>query len=142
VIVLDANVLVYVLIPGEHHAAAMRVLDRDRACVAPPLWRSEIRNVFATYMRSGRLRLEDALVLMDKAEGIMSIAAARPASSTAVLRLASQSGCSGYDCEYVALAQLLKVPLVTGDGKVLRAFPDVAMSMEAFASGEDDTSEA
>jgi predicted nucleic acid-binding protein len=133
VIVLDTNVLVYVLMPGEHHAAAMRVLARDPSCVAPPLWRSEVRNVFATYMRGGRLRLDDALVLMDRAERIMSVASVRPASSAAVLRLASESGCTAYDCEYVAFAKLLGVPLVTGDGKVLRAFPDVAASMETFA---------
>ena len=50
-----------------------------------------------------------------------------------VLQLATDSGCTAYDCEFVALAQDLRVPLVTTDGKILRAFPTVAVSLEAFA---------
>jgi cob(I)alamin adenosyltransferase len=40
------------------------------------------------------------------------------------------------DCEYVALAQELAVPLVTADKQVLRAFPDHTCSLKDFASGK------
>jgi hypothetical protein len=49
-----------------------------------------------------------------------------------VVMLALRSGCSAYNCEYVALAQGLGVPLVTFDREVLRAFPDLAIAPEAF----------
>lgn len=51
-----------------------------------------------------------------------------------VLRLVEESHCSAYDCEFVALAHSLGVPLVTSDGKVLREFPAVACSPAAFCA--------
>jgi predicted nucleic acid-binding protein len=51
-----------------------------------------------------------------------------------VLTLATRSRCSAYDCEFVAVAQDLGVPLVTTDRQVLRAFPSVAVRPEAFAA--------
>jgi predicted nucleic acid-binding protein len=53
-------------------------------------------------------------------------------ASPDVLALAAQSGCTAYDCEYVALAEALDVPLVTEDREVLRAFPARAVSPEQF----------
>ena len=49
-----------------------------------------------------------------------------------IIKLVLASDCSAYDCEYVALAQDLGVPLVTADKQVLKAFPKIAVSMEKF----------
>ena len=54
-------------------------------------------------------------------------------SSEQVLELVMDSDCTAYDCEYVALAQDLGVPLVTTDKQILRAFPKTAVSLEKFA---------
>ena len=67
-IVVDTNVLVYLLLPGEYTEQAEGVLRRDPVWAAPLLWRSEFRNVLAVYMRQGRLSLDQALRLMDNAE--------------------------------------------------------------------------
>lgn len=48
-----------------------------------------------------------------------------------VLRLVSESACSAYDCEFVALAKQFGVELVTSDRKVLQAFPEIAVSLAA-----------
>ena len=43
-----------------------------------------------------------------------------------ILDLVASSTCSAYDCEFVALAQELGVPLVTTDKQILRDFPRIA----------------
>jgi predicted nucleic acid-binding protein len=48
------------------------------------------------------------------------------------LQLAVRSRCSAYDCEFVALAQDLRVPFVTADRQVLAAFPATAVSPTDF----------
>ena len=50
-----------------------------------------------------------------------------------VLRLATESGWSVYDCEFVALPQDLSVPLITLDKQVLAAFPNQATALADFA---------
>lgn len=127
-IVADANILAYLTVPGERTPAARSLFTRDGDCIAPVLWRSELRNVIVGYMRRGQLSLEEASALLIEAEDVMrdhefSV------DSHSVLELAEQSHCSAYDCEYVALAKQLGVKLVTMDRDMLRAFPDVAVPL-------------
>ncbi|MBA3646604.1 MAG: type II toxin-antitoxin system VapC family toxin [Gemmatimonadaceae bacterium] len=52
--------------------------------------------------------------------------------SGTILRLAEHSGLSAYDCEFVAVAKGLGVPLITNDRKLCRSFPDTAVSPAEF----------
>lgn len=134
-IVTDTNLLVYLLLAGEHTEAAERVLQRDAEWSAPLLWRSEFRNVLALYLRRGLLSYETALEVFQQAEQLVK--GREFAVETAhVLSLVSESTCSAYDCEFVALAHELQVPLVTSDGKVLAAFAGLAVSPENFGPEE------
>ena len=128
-IVVDANVLLYLLIPGKHTADAERWLERDPDWAVPRLWRSEVRNVLATYLRAGRIEQAEALALFQRAVLIIALEEYE-VETVEVLRLAQASGCSAYDCEYVALAQFLDVPLVTADRKLRLAFPDCSRALE------------
>ena len=89
-------------------------------------------NVLVQYMQLGGLTLESALLALQSAEEVLAGREYRVASE-AVLELAVRSKCPAYDCEYVALAQDLGVPLVTPDRQILRAFPKTAVSLEDFA---------
>ena len=130
-IVVDTNVLVYLLLPGEHTEQAERVLRRDPVWAAPLLWRSEFRNVLAVYMRQGRLSLDQALQLMDNAE-ILLHGREYTVSSVRVLSLVAGTRCSAYDGEFVALAQDLGLSLVTSDARLLAEFPATAIAMDMF----------
>ena len=130
-IVVDTNVLVYLLLPGEHTEQAERVLRRDPVWAAPLLWRSEFRNVLAIYMRQGRLSLDQALQLMDNAE-ILLQGREYTVSSVRVLSLVAGTRCSAYDGEFVALAQDLGLSLVTSDARLLAEFPATAIAMDMF----------
>ena len=130
-IVVDTNVLVYLLLPGEHTEQAERVLHRDPVWAAPLLWRSEFRNVLAVYMRQGRLSLDQALQFMDNAE-ILLQGREYTVSSVRVLSLVAGTRCSAYDGEFVALAQDLGLSLVTSDARLLAEFPATAIAMDVF----------
>ena len=56
------------------------------------------------------------------------------ADTAEILRLAKTSGCSGYDCEFVALAKRIGAPLVSGDKRLISAFPETVIAIEAFAT--------
>ncbi len=131
--VVDTNTIAYLLIPGERSQQARKALERDADWAAPRLWRSEFRNILALYLRLSLLSLDQALRLIQEAELLMR-GGEYEVGSIQVLSLASTSGCSAYDCEFVALAQDLRVRLVTSDRKLLNAFPADTISLDEFVS--------
>jgi len=52
--------------------------------------------------------------------------------SRKIIKLIDSSECSAYDCEFVALAQNLDVPLITSDKQIINDFPETAISIESF----------
>ncbi len=130
-IAVDSNIIGYLYLSSERSAQAEQALRKDSLWAAPLLWRSEFRNVLALYIRKRLLSLEAAQEIMDEAVGLMAGQEYEVVSSQ-VLELAAKSSCSAYDCEFVALAQDLGVPLVTVDKQVLEHFPAVAISLDKY----------
>ena len=131
-IVVDTNVIAALLLPTTGHTeAAKRLLDADRDWAAPLLWRSEVTHVPATGVRNGWLDLAQAFEALATAELVIGDNQfAVPADG--VLKLAADSGCTGYDCEFALLARELDVRLVTLDRALLEAFPGFAVSLERW----------
>ncbi len=134
-IVVDTNILVYFHIQGDFTEQAIDAYQKDEEWAAPYFWRSEFRNTAMLYLRKKLLSLPYLMQLTRSAEGIMSGREFHVMADD-VYRLASMSSCSAYDCEFVALAQDLGVPLVTVDKKVLREFPNTAVSLDQFVNNE------
>lgn len=127
-IVVDTNVVISLLWPSDMSEAARALLERDSEWTAPILWRSEMRNVLATFVRGGRCDLTDARLVHDAALQYVS-GREYDVDSAAVLELAAASGRSAYDCEFVWLARELEVPLVTSDRRIVTSFPRYAVAL-------------
>jgi predicted nucleic acid-binding protein len=133
VIVVDTNVISYFFLAGERTECIVEVFDRDPYWIAPVLWKSEFRSVLTLYIRKRILGIEDAVTLAGHVESFMK-GNEYAAATESVLGLSVESGCSSYDCEFVALAVGMDVPLVTTDKKIIRAFPRIALPPEAFCA--------
>jgi len=130
-IVVDTNIIGYLYLSSERTEQAEQALLKDAEWVAPLLWRSEFRSVLAQYIRRGILRVEEAEQVMDKAQALM-LGQEYEVVPSDVLRLVAQSGCTAYNCEFVALAQELGIALVTVNREVLREFPEIAVGLEEY----------
>lgn len=130
-IVVDTNVIAYCWINGVHTGSAQRVRLLDPDWHVPILWRSELRSVITGYLRQGSLDADMASAIMAAAEHALA-GREHLVPSDAVLALVARTRMSAYDCEFAALAQSLEVALVTQDQEVLKACPELALTMEAF----------
>jgi len=130
-IVVDTNIIGYLFLSSERSLLVECVLTKDSDWAAPLIWRSELRNVLALYMRKNIIRLEHAHRIMDGALGLLR-GREYEVSSYEVMRFASESHSSAYGCEFIAVANDLKIPLVTVDKQLLSEFPSVAVSLEEF----------
>lgn len=111
-IVVDTNVIAYLLLPSVWTTAAEKLFQNDRDWAMPVLWRSELRNILTGYVRRGALSLESAIEIQHAAQ---------------------ERGCTAYDCEFVALAQQTQSQLYTMDSKVLKAFAGLATPLTRSA---------
>ena len=127
-IVVDTNVMVYLLTGSGRGREAARLLADDPEWAAPPILLGELRNVIVGLLRRGQLRDQDALDICEDAEAVLGD---RVASVPAppVLDTAIRGKMSAYDAEFVVLARRLRVPLVTADQAILDGAPDVAISL-------------
>lgn len=131
-IVVDTNVVVGFFLPTAWSARCEKLFAVDSEWAAPVLWRSELRNTLATQVRTNRIDLVGALRIMETAEALLS-GREFSVDSGSVLRLAAESRCTAYDCEFVALAQHLGVRLVTLDRELIEKFPVVSRDLNEVA---------
>ncbi len=87
--------------------------------------------MLSLYLRKASIRFEKALEIQGEMESLFQ-GREYEVTSLDVLSLVSQSECSAYDCEFVALARGLGTPLVTMDRKLVSCFPDTAALLTEF----------
>ena len=128
-VVVDTNVVAYLLIEGDRTDEARSLYERD------PDWRSEafllveFSNLLATYTRAGKLERAAALGLLASAERILSGVVNLPHAKA--LALAAEFGVSAYDARFLAVARQLGTRLVTEDAKLRQAAPTLTASLAA-----------
>jgi len=126
-IVADTNTIAYLYLPTEQTDHVVSLLHKDPHWVVPLLWRSEFRNVLALYVRKNIIDLQTAISMQSQAERQLADNE-YTVNSMGVLTLATETGCSAYDCEFVSLAKSLNLKLVTGDKKLVQIFPGIAIT--------------
>ena len=132
-IVVDTNVIAYVLIAGDKTALAQQVAKKDPDWKVPPLWRHEFLNVLATSTRAAVIDAQQAEALWHKGLDLL-VRAEREADGIASLKLAIEHAISSYDAQYIALAQSLETQCVTEDKHMLKTFPGTVVSIKAFCT--------
>lgn len=130
-IVVDANILIYSLIEGDYSPLVHKLREKDADWRTTGLCLHEVLNVLATYQRRDILSLAQCKKLLDHAERFMKVAQCE-VKMDAALAVAAKYAITGYDAQYVALAQSLNAPLITEDRKLREAAQGIAFSMREF----------
>jgi predicted nucleic acid-binding protein len=130
-IIADTNLLVYLYFETVYSEETSLIHELDYKWAAPVLWRSEFVNVISHYLRKKIINYSYGLEAIDSASRLIGDNE-YSVSQYSVLELVNQSNCSSYDCEFVALAKEMNLPLVTYDKKILSEFPSIAINAKDF----------
>ena len=130
-IVVDTNIVAYALIDGEHTGQSRALWQADPDWRLPVFWRYEFLNVLAAFVRRGGMDRQRASRLWTAARGWC-----HPMECTvdgaAALRLAIDQDLSAYDAQFVVLAQLLGIPLVSEDARLSQRCSETVVSMAEY----------
>jgi predicted nucleic acid-binding protein len=133
-VLVDTNILAYLLIADERTAPARRLLERDPDWHSETFILAELLNVLATNVRADRLSLPAAMAALLEAHSVVGDSL-HQAEDDVVLSLAIGLGVSAYDARFLAIARDLGTALVTEDAKLRKAAPAYTQSLaEAVAA--------
>ncbi len=127
-LLVDTNVVAYLLIDGDHTEAAQELRSRD------PDWRSEafvlieFTNVLVSSIATKRMNLVMAQDVLAKAATLFEGKLAR-IPHPSVLAIAARYRVSAYDARFLALANELGQRLVTEDSRLRAAAPSLTQSL-------------
>ncbi len=127
-IVVDASVAAKWFFPEDGAAAALRLLDGRRRLLAPDLIQAEFGSIVWKRHRSGVLRAEEAIDLVQQFIVMpLEIFETGPLLPTA-MELALSTQRTVYDCLYLALALSHDARVVTADERFVNALSDGPLS--------------
>ena len=127
-LIVDTNIVAYLLIDGDHTAAARELHRRD------PDWRSEafllveFTNVLASSLASKRMTLFQAKDFLSGAVALLDGKMGR-LPHLLVLDASIRYRVSAYDARFLALADQLGRRLVTEDARLRTAAPALTQSL-------------
>ena len=122
-VVVDASVLIKVFLPEEGSEAATRLIENSGDGVVravPDLVYLECANIFWTWVRRGMLAADLARQSVADLQSLPLDAWASAELIGPALEVALTYDVTAYDAAYVALADLLGLPLITADDALIR----------------------
>lgn len=126
-VLVDTNVLAYLMLEGDRTSAAQELFERDADWRSEAFIMVEFSNVLTTYVRTKVLSRDQGLKLLAGAEKLVPVLTS--VQNARALEVATQFGISAYDARFVALAIQMKVKLVTEDAKLRAAVPSWTVSL-------------
>jgi len=130
-LVLDTNVLAYFFLKTDPEKFDEKALLKDSDWITPPLAVTEFSNVLLLYVRQNLIDKNEALHLFKLLLKSVKFRK-RSVSPNDILNLALTCSLSIYDTEFVALAQAHHCQLLTHDKKIIKEFPDLALTPAQF----------
>jgi predicted nucleic acid-binding protein len=127
VVLVDTNVLAYLMLEGDRTSAAQELFERDADWRSEAFIMVEFSNVLTTYVRTKVLSRDQGSKLLAGAEKLVPVLTS--VRNARALEVATQFGISAYDARFVALAIQMKVKLVTEDPKLRAAVPSWTVSL-------------
>ncbi len=131
-VLIDTNILAYLMIEGDHTTAAQKLFQRDSEWCSEAFVMVEFSNVLATYIRAKALTQPQGVRLLTEAQAL--VPTLHNIANMQTLETAIEYGISAYDARFISVARHLKQKLVTEDTKLRTAVPSWTVSLtEALA---------
>jgi len=131
---VDTNVVAYLLIHGDHTEAARQLRSRDADWRSEAFLLVEFANVLASSIATKRMTLSVAADVLANAVALFDGKLGR-VSHVGVLKMAARHRVSAYDARFLALASQIGARLVTEDDRLRTAAPALTQSLaEALAA--------
>jgi predicted nucleic acid-binding protein len=126
-LLVDTNIVAYLMIEGDRTEPAQQLFDRDSDWCSEAFAMVEFSNILATYVRTNALTQPQGTRLLTEAQALLTTLHNMPNSQA--LETAMQYEISAYDARFIAVAKHLKQKLVTEDAKLRRAVPQWTISL-------------
>lgn len=126
-VLVDTNVLAYLLIEGDRTRDARKLFALDDEWTSEVFLLAEFSNILATYERGGRLSRSRSEEMLAEAEtrvrGLIRV------TNLDALRAARRFRVSAYDGRFLAAAEAVETTLVTEDARLRAAAPALTCSL-------------
>jgi len=132
-LVVDTNIVTYLLIEGDSTKQAQALYAKDSDWRSEAFLLIEFSNVLATYRRVRALSGEQTETLL--AEAARRVRELLSVPNLRALRCAERFGVSAYDARFLAVADTLGTKLVTEDAKLRAAAPELTRSLAQALAG-------
>ncbi len=133
-LVVDTNILAYLLIAGDRTKEAHSLYERDANWQSEAFLLIEFTNILTTYQRTGGLSSNQSESLLNEAGARLHNLITIP--HLTALQTAQRFIVSAYDARFLATAEKLGAKLVTEDAKLRTAAPNLTQSLkDALSTG-------
>ncbi len=126
-VVVDTNIVTYLLIEGDRTRQAQALFAKDSDWRSEAFLLVEFSNVLATYRRVQALSSQQAETLL--AEAARRVRELLSVPNLRALHCAERFAVSAYDARFLAAADTLGAKLVTEDAKLRAAAPELTRSL-------------